>query len=206
LEQVKETNPDLYVLYTAEQQRFNAAMKVIMDKIGRKKAADLAFLKLQDAENARDTAPEAYIAARNAYYTLSKGETWLSGEQKRVEAAEITPVVRKVLTEYTDAQDRLRKTSKLNDALNQFKRRVGGIQDEFMGSVQLLGTQLKNVEGQLNLERRETEQKKPVILPFVTYLLNGLIILASMFAIGNVIKALTSKGNPYAAPMGAYNT
>lgn len=206
LDQVKETNPDAYAVYDAENKRVKEAIKIILDKIGRKKAADLAFLKLQDAENSRDSAPEAYIAARNAYYTLAKGETWLSEEQKRVEAAEITPVLRKVINEYSDARDRLRKTSKLNEALIEFKQRMGGIQDEFVGSVQLLGKQLNNVQKQLNLERRETEQKKPVILPFVTYILNGLIILASIFAIVNVIKALTSKGNPYATPMGVYNT
>lgn len=196
LAQVNETNPDIFALYDAEQRRFNELIQVAMEKIGKQKIADAAFHRLQDAENAKDTAPEAYIAARNAYYTLTKGESWTSQEQRRVESAEIAPVLQKVLNEYTDAQDRLNKTAKLNESLSGFKERVGGVQDEFMGSVQLLGKQLQTVQQQLNLERHKTEQKKPLVLPFLGYILNALIIIASVFAIGSVVKALGTSGKP----------
>lgn len=190
LDQVKEMSADLYQKYIAEKGRFDGQIAVAVEKIGNRRVIQLAFRKLQDAEQVRDTAPEAYIAARNAYYTLTKGDTWLDEERRRVETAEIAPVVEQVANTYSNATSRLDKSSKLLEMINNVQQNVTGIQDEFKGTVTLLGKQIRNVQDQLNLERHKTETKKPVVLPFVGYILNALLVVAGLFAVVKVVASL----------------
>lgn len=192
LEQLKQINPELYQKYSAEKARFDGEIAAAVEKVGRQRAIQAAFQKLQDAEQARDTAPEAYIAARNAYYTLTKGDTWIDQERRRIEAAEVVPVLERVMSSYSNATDRLTMSSKLVEMITDVQQNVTGIQDEFKGTVNLLGKQIRNVQDQLNLERHKTEAKKPVILPFVGYILNALLVIAGIFAVVKVIGSLRS--------------
>ena len=64
--------------YQNEVDRFASAIAVADAKISKDDKLNTAFRALQDAENARDTAPDAYQTARVAYYTLLKGDTWVN--------------------------------------------------------------------------------------------------------------------------------
>lgn len=198
LSDIQKDYPDRYVTYTTELERFNQELKVVLEKIGKKRALEAAFQNLQNAENARDTAPEAYLAAKNAYYTLTKGDNWIQDEKKRVEASEVTPVIQRLVDNYTDATLRVQKATRLGELAAAARKSAVGVQDEFAGSIGLLGKQLGAVQNQLNMERKQTEEKtKPLFrLPIVGYILNLLIAVALLFAITMVVRAIRSRQQP----------
>lgn len=190
LDEVKQLYPELFEMYLAEQRRFDQELKVTIERIGKDRALQLAFQKLQDAENARDIAPEAYIAAKKAYYQLTKGDAWEDEERRRVENAEIVPAIQKVLDEYSDAQSRVKQSSMLSEVMSAVKDRTLTTEKEFGVGIAMLSKQLQNVRDQLNLERRKTEEKPKVIIPFLGYILNIVLGIAILLSIIRVIKAI----------------
>jgi predicted metal-dependent hydrolase len=192
LAEVQRQYPDLYTKYIAEQRRVESELKVVIGRIGKDAAIQLAFRKLQDAENARDAAPEAYIAAKNAYYTLTKGDSWKDEERKRVEASEVVPVVQQALGDYQSATSRAQQSSRLAEFMNAVSSRTIGAERDFRAGVDMLAKQLQNVKDQLQLERRKTEEaQKPLItIPILKYLIDILLGLAVLFAIVMVYRAI----------------
>jgi hypothetical protein len=194
MEEVKQTYPDKYPVYLAEHSRVEQELKVIIDRIGKEKAIKVAFQKLQDAENARDQAPEAYIAAKKAYYTLTKGDGWEDEERKRIENSEIVPTLQQLLNEYTSVDSRLKQVTKLSEVMDSVKSRTSTTVDDFRAGVELLSTQVKNVRDQLNLERRKTEEKPLVTIPIFTYLLNIVLGICILVAIVMIVRAFGNRG------------
>ena len=98
--------------YETEIKRFSDAIAVADANIDKSTKLSTAFNKLQEAENARDTAPDAYQTARVAYYTLLKGDTWLNEEKNRVANAEAQPVINDLLSNYQNLQYNLNQLQK----------------------------------------------------------------------------------------------
>ena len=186
LEQLKTAFPDLHERYQQELARFNNEFSVVDRNIDKDKKLAAAFRKLQDAENARDTAPQAYQAARIEYYTLLKGETWLEEERRRIARADVDPVVNAYTNRYRDVQNRMRQQTKTIDVVKAVKDNLLSVKDEFGNVVGAFRKQLDEVKNQINIERSKKVEEVSSIWNFVNIALNVLIVAALIFAIVSV--------------------
>ena len=64
VEAIKGIDPSLYSKYNSEQIRVSDELAILYEKIGKEQKLKDAFNRLQEAENARDQAPDAYQQAR----------------------------------------------------------------------------------------------------------------------------------------------
>jgi hypothetical protein len=193
MEQLKAVFPDIHAKYQAEAVRFNNEFSVVDGNIDKDKKIAEAFRKLQEAENTRDVAPQAYQAARIEYYTLLKGQGWLEEERRRIARTEVDPVVNAYMNRYTDVRDRLKQQTKTIDIVNAVKDNLLDIQDEFGNVVGVFRKQLNEVKNQINIERTKKTEEVSSIWNFVGIALNILIVAALVFAIFSVGRTLLLK-------------
>lgn len=201
-EQVKTSNAPLYKQYADEVTRFNNEIAIINANIDKDKKIAAAFKVLQDAENARDTAPEAYQQARINYYTLVKGTTWLDQEKARIAKADVDPVVNAYTTRYSDVKTRMGQQSQTMDIVNSVKDKLLSVQDDFGKTVGAFSKQLSQVKNQINIERRKKVEEVSSIWEFVDLALNAVLVVALLFAIGAVIQVLYTKWRPQPPAIG----
>ena len=166
-----------------ELARADGEAAIQLEQIGRETRTQDAFLRLQQAENARDQAPEAYQVARNQYYTLTSGDTWLADERNRVARAEVLPTVNRYTSMYTDVSGRIAKQQQTYDVVKAVKDNVLSMKDEFAYSVGTLDTQLSDLKNQINITRSERKEPPEDILTWVDILLNALLVIVFVVAI-----------------------
>jgi hypothetical protein len=181
---LQSTNPTLYSAYKAEQERVIQEIAIIDEKIGKSKKMRDAFARLQDAENARDRAPDAYQQARTAYYTLLKGESWRQEEKNRIAKAEVDPLI----TQYRSSRDAAKKEFDAQrqtiDVVNGLKDKVLTLKDEVKYAATTLKDQVEKVQNQINKERRG--RQKETVISFWSWLdtlMNVVIVAALLYAI-----------------------
>lgn len=201
LESLKTSNPGMYEQYSAEVTRMNEGVNVILANIDKEKKITDAFVALQAAENARDTAPVSYQQARTNYYTLVKGDTWKQEEQERIAKAEIDPEIRRIRTNIADAQRRKDQQQKTIDVIKGLQDRVLSIKDDFKYSVDTFQRQLGKLKDQMVYDRRkreeESNQSKWELFDRV---LNYLIVAALLFAAWKIYTLYFSKPGAVEAP------
>ena len=117
-------------VYRNEVERFANAIAIADEKVSKNDKLNASFRALQDAENARDTAPDAYQTARVAYYTLLKGDTWVNEEKNRVANAEAQPVINNFLDKYRSLQYTRSRQQAVIDSMNNVKESVLGVKDD----------------------------------------------------------------------------
>ena len=191
--------PALYNRYKTEQDRANGEINVLLANIDKQKRIDDAFKALQNAENARDTAPLAYTQARSAYYTLLRGDSWKTEEQERVARAEIDPEIQQFRKNLADVQTRKSQQQKTIDVVNGLRDRVLTLKDDFKYSTDLLQTQLGKIKDQIVFDRRKREeQSNEGIWDLLDKGLNYALIGALLFAVWKLYKMYS--GNPSETP------
>lgn len=184
VESLESSNPALYALYMSEQERVKQEIAIIDEKIGKGKKIKDAFMRLQDAENARDKAPDAYQQARTLYYTLVRGDSWKDEEKKRIANVHVDPIItqyKKTKETATKEFDAQRKTI---DIVNGLKDKVLSLKDEVRYASTTLKEQVSKVQNQINMERRGRE--KETTISFWTWLdtiMNVIIVIALLYAI-----------------------
>jgi hypothetical protein len=142
-----------------------------------------AFIALQAAENARDTAPDAYRIARTLYYTLLKGEDWKNEEKERISKAEVDPIIVEYKKNRDSALTKYNDQRKTVEVVTGLKDKVLSLKDEFKYSVDTFTHQLDKVQTAINMERRgrDTETKVDPWSWFDLFL-NGAIVLGLLYA------------------------
>ncbi len=184
VESLQTSNPALYALYKTEQERVKQEIAILDEKIGKSKKMKDAFARLQDAENARDKAPDAYQQARTMYYTLLKGDSWKDEEKNRIAKAEVDPIItqyrrsKEVVSNEFDAQ---RKTI---DVVNGLRDKVLSLKDEVRYAATTLKDQVSKVQNQINMERRGREKETVVSFwMWLDTLMNVVIVATLLYAI-----------------------
>jgi hypothetical protein len=184
LDNLKAANPTVYLDFTKEQDRVNNEFDVLYANIDKKQKLKDAFLALQAAENARDTAPEAYQAARTLYYTLLKGDDWKNEEKDRIAKAEVQPLVDQYAKSRETALLQYNNQRKTVEVVTGIRDKVLSLKDEFKYSVNTFTDQLDKVKNAINMERRgrETETK---VDPWSWFdlLLNLAIVVGLLYAV-----------------------
>lgn len=206
LDELRTSNPTLHAQYQAEQSRVKQELAVINEKIGKARRIHDAFQRLQDAENARDQAPEAYQKARTDYYKLTKGDSWVQEEKNRVARAEVDPIVQKYTNEYVSLTGQIANQSQAYDTMTSIKDKVFRVKDDLTYSADLLLGQVSKVQSQITLDRRKREEgdQEPAWVAWANLVLNVLLVLALGAALWFVVKKLRSPKAPGAAPAPAF--
>jgi len=184
LEDVKAADPKAYGEFVTEKDRLTNEVNVLYANIAKEQKVSDAFKTLQAAENARDTAPDAYQQARTMYYTLVKGEDWKEEEKARIVKTEVDPLVAKYKTNRTAALNQYNNQQRTVEVVTGLKDRVLSLKDEMKYSVNTFADQLKKVENAINMERRGRE-KVTTVSPWswLDVILNVAIVAALIYAV-----------------------
>jgi len=184
VDSIKNINTGLYTQYKTEQDRVAAELAVILNKIGKENQIKDAFQKLQDAENARDQAPDAYQQARSSYYTLKDGESWKEREKERILKAEVDPLAQQFVDVKSKAIRQYESQRKTVDVVNGLKDNVLSLKDEMKYAADTFQQQLGKVKGAINQERRgRVTETKVSIWDWVDTILNFVIVASLLYVI-----------------------
>lgn len=183
LDELKTISPELYPKYKAEADRVDQEISVVMAKIGKEQKVKDAFVRLQETENARDSAPDAYQQARTMYYTLVKGDAWRDEERQRIARTEVAPVIQQYKTNKDNALKQFNAQKQTMEVVSGVKDRVLSLKDEFKYSVDTFSDQLGKLQDQINKERRgRQEETKVSIWDWLDTILNIAIIASLIYA------------------------
>ena len=203
VESLRETNAQLYGVYSAELDRFNKEFAVVDEKVGREKKIQDAFKELQAAENVRDVSPQAYQDARIRYYTLTKGENWVQEERERIAKSEISPIIDQYAGQFTDMKNRDSQQRRTIDVVNGVKDKLLSVQDELQTSVNAFSRQIDGLKNLINIERRKAVQEKVKTYNWLGMILNVLLVIALAVAVVVVVRVALASRSPQATAGGA---
>jgi hypothetical protein len=184
------------VIYEEEYKRFSNEMIVVNGQIDKQFKLNSAFKTLQDAENVRDQAPDAYNQARVAYYTLLKGDTWINEERNRIAQTEAQPVVNDYVNRYTAATNQSAQTRSTIGIVNSVKDKMLSIQDDMQFSVDAFQRHVGDIRNQINIERKKKQEEMVNGGDWIEILMNFVIVFALIAAIFYVYKAVTRVQQP----------
>lgn len=172
-------------VYKAEIDRFNAALAVADANIDRSTKLKTAFITLQNAENARGTpaGESAYQTARIAYYTLTKGESWLQEEQTRIANTEAQPIVNTFTTQYRDLTDKKDQQQRTIDVIKGLRDKVLSVKDDLSFSVNTFQKQVDAVKNKINIDKKARIETIETTTSWIDTFLNWAIAIATIVCI-----------------------
>lgn len=197
VEAIKDIDTSLYSKYATEQNRVAEELAILYEKISKEKKLKDAFVRLQEAENARDQAPDAYQQARSNYYTLKEGETWLEREKERLMKAEVQPIAQRFVETKQKALRQYENQRKTVDVVNGLKDNVLSLKDEMKYAADTFQEQLDNVKEAINRERRgRVTETKVSIWDWADFILNGAIVISLLYVIYILYKKFAYRPAP----------
>jgi len=197
VEGIKNIDASLYSKYKTEQDRVIQELAIIYEKIGKDQKLTDAFQRLQDAENVRDQAPNAYQQARSNYYTLKEGDTWIQREKQRVLKAEVEPVANQLMESKKKVVQQYENQRKTVDVVNGLKDNVLSLKDEMKYAADTFQGQLDKVKDAINRERRGRVKETEVsIWDWLDTLFNVAIVAALLYVIYLLYKKFGNRQPP----------
>lgn len=175
VESLKDFNQTLYGAYTAESSRVEQELAMMYGKIDKETLVNNAFQKLQDAENVRDQAPDAYEAARVGYYTLVKGDSWKQDEANRIANSEAGPVLQNYQSQLQTIQEQQQSQQRTIDIITGVKDKVLSLKDDMKQSTDAFQKQIDTLKNQIQIERHKTVETESVVYTLLDAALNMLL-------------------------------
>jgi hypothetical protein len=184
LDELRSVDPKAHSEFDKERVRFANELIILDEKIGKDEKIRNAFQRLQDAENARDKAPDAYQQARSNYYTLKEGDTWKQREKERLLKAEVEPVAQRYVDTKSKALRQYESQRKTVDVVNGLKDNVLSLKDEMKYAADTFQQQLNKVKEAINRERRgRVTETKVSIWDWLDTILNIVIVASLLYVI-----------------------
>jgi hypothetical protein len=184
LPDLQKTDTKAYSEFVKERDRFVNEMTILDGKIDKSTKLRNAFQRLQDAENVRDKAPDAYQQARSAYYTLLKGDKWQEEERQRLLKAEVQPIANKFLEQKNNAFRQFENQRKTVDVVDGLKDKVLSLRDEVKYAADTFKDQIEKVQDAINRERRgRATETKVSLWDWVDTILNVIIVASLLYVI-----------------------
>lgn len=184
LTELQTANATAYTEFEKERGRFANELIILDEKISKDVKLRDAFQRLQDAENVRDKAPDAYQQARSNYYTLKEGDKWKQRERERLMKAEVEPIAQKFADTKTKAVRQYETQRKTVDVVNGLKDNVLSIKDEMKYAADTFQDQLNKVKSAINEERRgRVPETKTSFWTWLDTVLNVAIIGALLYVV-----------------------
>lgn len=191
LQDLRTADVNAYSEFDKERTRFANELIILDEKIGKNTKLKDAFQRLQDAENARDKAPDAYQQARSNYYTIKDGESWKEREKERLLKSEVEPIAQKFVETKTNAIRQFESQRKTVDVVNGLKDKVLSIKDEMKYAADTFQKQLTGVKEAIHRERRgRVTETKVSFWDWLDTLLNIIIIGSLLYVIYLLYKKL----------------
>ncbi len=189
LNDLQKANVQAYSGFLKERDRFIGELAITDGNIDKDTKVGAAFKRLQDAENVRDKAPDAYQQARSAYYTLVKGEKWIEEEKERLLKAEVEPIAKQFQDQRNSTLRQFETQRKTIDVVNGLKDRVLSLKDAMKYSADTFNEQLDKVQTAINMERRDRDSPTVVrAWDWVDTILNIIIVAALLYVGWMIIK------------------
>jgi len=184
LEELKTLDPERYSAITQESKRVDDEIAIHIAAIDKEARINAAFKALQEAENARDKAPDAYQQARVNYYTLTKGDSWLDDVKARVAQAEGVPERRRYIRAFAVATQQQNIQQQTQDVMQSVKDGVLSLKDDVQYTTKTFQDQIAKLKNQINIERRGREHPDDdtPFYKWIDAILNLLIIVGLLFA------------------------
>lgn len=201
LEEMRSMNSPQLPSYLAAKEDYDKNLPLVIAQIDKQTQLTDAFRELQQAENVRDQSPQAYQDARNRYYTLANGETWVEQEKQRIASVEANPKVNQFTAIQNDLKSRLNQQKQTIDVVTGVKDKVLSMRDEFAYTTNAFSKQISDLRNQIQIEKKKSLIEKAEVFSYVDLFLNILItiLLFGFFII--VIRKVISKSD---TPQQAY--
>jgi len=180
-------------VYQTEIDRFTNALAIADAKIDKEVKVRTAFNTLQDAENARDQAPDAYEAARVSYYTMVKGDKWIEEERDRIAKIEAQPVVNDFLNKFRDIQNKKSQQKSTLEVAEGVRNKLLSVQGDLQYSVSAFEKQISNIKNQINMEKKQQIEQAESTTSWIDSLLNWLIVVSTLIAIVVIVRHFTNR-------------
>lgn len=196
---IQTNRASVYPAYKAAQDDFTAKSAVLLQSIAKDQQVADAFKALQDAENSRDQAPAAYQAARTTYYTLTKGQDWLSAERARLLNAEVIPQVSSYIQSINDVTERKAQQDTTKAVVGTVQTKLISLKDDFRATTATLTKQVDALKNQIELEKR-----RAVVQQQATYdwLVNLLLVVALIAVVVVLVRRVMRPAYTSAASTG----
>lgn len=175
---------------------FERDLALANSTLGTTTARDQLFTALQTAENARDTAPDAYQAARTAYYTLVNGPAWVEQEKARIANVEAQPIVNGYVARYNDIQAKKNQQQSTIEVVDGVRDKILTVKDDLVFSVSTFQKQIDDIKNQINKNRVKQAQTIAATSSWVDTFLNWVIALVTLIAIVLLGRRFMTKGGP----------
>jgi glycerol-3-phosphate cytidylyltransferase-like family protein len=180
IEDLRELDPALYGQYVSETERFEKDFSLALGKIDKSKQIEDAFRDMQEAENVRDTSPQAYQDARIRYYTLTKGDAWMNQERERIAATEVAPIVDQYKVTFATISKQAQDQQKTIEIMETIKNKALSLRDDIKYSADTLSKQFNKVKDQINIERRGGEEQEKTF-NWLNVIVNMVLTLVIIF-------------------------
>ena len=193
--------------YRNDYVNFKSNLDTAKSKLNNQGQATVLFQQMQDAANG--TSPDAYEAARVAYYSFVNGTQWVEQEKNRVAVREAQPVIDNYQTRYNQLQLLKNQQKSTIDIVNGVKDNLLSVQDDLEFGVKEFGKQIEDIRNQINMNKHVKQDSVSSIVPttFAQWwdaILNILIVVATMVAIYSVIMYMLRPKVPIAVPRPAF--
>lgn len=198
LEQLQTLYPGgrAYSDYKEIKDDYDKKFPAVLAQVEKDQQIKDAFNQLQTAENVRDQSPQGYQDARNRYYTLTKGETWLTEEGQRVANAEVLPKVTQYSQIRNDLKARLGQQQQTIDVVNSVKDKVLSMRDDFAYTTNTFAKQIAELKNQINIEKKKTEEEKIQVASWADMLLNIFITILALALLFVIARKVIYKPSP----------
>lgn len=192
MEDLQTSDPGRYELFRQESERVDVEINDRLDQAGKSTQLASAFEALQQAENSRDTQPEAYQRARVAYYSLLRGPEWMETERERLERTDVLPEINRYQQAYQDVETRRSVQQRMQDAMMAVKSGVLSLKDDIQYTTTLFKDQLEELKNQIQQERRGRSTPPPET-SWTEFALNVAILIGLILAAGLIVWKLYGK-------------
>jgi len=178
--------------YRTVRDDFNAKKAVADAGIDHDVKIATAFTALQAAENARGTqgGETAYENARVAYYTLTKGDSWVNEEKQRIANTEAQPVIDGLVSQYTNLQAKRAEQASTIQVINGLKDKVLTVKDDLAFSVRTFQKQVDTIKNQINIDKKNQVEAVKAKSSWVNTVLNWMIAITTILCIILLIRRL----------------
>ena len=176
-EELRTMNAPQFPSFQAAKEDFEKNMPLVLAQIDKESQLADAFRQLQQAENVRDQSPQAYQDARNRYYTLANGETWVEEEKQRIGNVEANPKVNHFAFIQNDLKTRLNQQRQTIDVVTGVKDKVLSMRDEFAYTTNAFSKQISDLRNQIQIEKKKSLIEKVEVFSYVDLFLNILITI-----------------------------
>lgn len=193
---IKTNRPNQYPAVKSALDDFTNKKAGLMTTISKDQQIATSFRALQTAENARAQAPDAYQAARTAYYTLTQGQGWLAAERSRLLNAEVLPAVSSYIQSINDVTQRKAQQDTTKSVVGTVQSKLISLKDDFKSTTATLTKQVDALKNQIEIEKRQAVVQQQQTYDWIVNLVLVVLLVVVAFLL---VRKLTSSVTPTTA-------